>query len=154
MSLDKINNYLRIDDRLNTSGQPTAAEIGLIADDGCQTLINLITPDSKNAIPNEGEIATELGMTYVHIPVVWAEPKVSDWEQYAALLAASERKTHAHCVVNMRVSAFTFLNRVIHQSVDPAGAKTVMNDIWTPNAVWEEFIDEILRKHDIDYYSI
>lgn len=154
MSLEAINNYLKVDDRLSTSGQPLATEIQLLADDGCVTLINLITPDSKNAIPNEGELATELGMTYVHIPVIWSEPKVSDWEQYSALLNTSDRKTHAHCVVNMRVSAFTFLYRVIHQEVDPTDAKALMETIWTPNAVWEEFIDQILRDHDIDYDAI
>ena len=154
MALDDINNYLRIDDRLTTSGQPLASQFEAIRDSGCQTLVNLITPDSKNAVSNEGEIVTELGMTYVHIPVVWTEPKVSDWEQYISLLNTSDRKVHAHCVVNMRVSAFTFLYRVIHQKIDPSDAKALMNEIWTPNAVWEEFIDDILRKHDIDYFSI
>tara|TARA_A100001037_G_scaffold182625_1_gene163611 strand:- start:313 stop:777 length:465 start_codon:yes stop_codon:yes gene_type:complete len=154
MSLEEIDHYLRIDDRLSTSGQPTAEQVPEIVEDGCLTLINLITPDSKNAIPNEGEIASELGLTYVHIPVVWSEPKRSDWDQYCALLNTSDRKTHTHCVVNMRVSAFTFLYRVAHQDADPAEAKALMEEIWTPNGVWEEFVDEILRDHDVDYFSI
>ena len=50
----------------------------------------------------------------MHIPVVWTSPQVSDWEQFADLLNANHRRIHVHCVVNMRVSAFTFLYRVIH----------------------------------------
>ena len=154
MSLEQINNYIRIDDRLSTSGQPTESEIQLFAEDGCETVINLITPDSKNAIPNEGELVTQLGMSYIHIPVVWTRPKISDWEQYSAILNASERRIHAHCVVNMRVSAFTFLYRVVHQATDAAEAKAKMEEIWNPNPDWEEFIDTVLQSHDIDYYSI
>ena len=33
-------------------------------------------------------------------------------------------------------------------------AKALMEEIWTPNGVWEEFVDEILRDHDVDYFSI
>jgi hypothetical protein len=54
----------------------------------------------------------------------------------------------------MRVSAFTFLYRIVHQKVDPTEARDLMNQIWTPNPVWEEFVDEILQEHDIDYFSI
>ena len=154
MSLDEIDNFIRVDDRLGTSGQPLASQFQSIGDAGYETLINLAMPDSKGAVPNEGEIVTSLGMTYVHIPVAWDAPKVSDWKQFADLLNASERKTHAHCVVNMRVSAFTFLYRIIHQDVDPAEAKELMSRIWSPNGIWEEFVDEILREHDVDYFSI
>ena len=154
MSLGEINNYLRVDERLSTSGQPLVSQFASIAETGCQTLVNLATPDSKGAVSNEGEIVTELGLTYVHIPVVWTEPKLSDWEQYVSLLNSSDRKIHAHCVVNMRVSAFTFLYRIIHQDVDPSEAKALMSEIWTPNGVWEEFVDEILRGQEVDYFSI
>lgn len=154
MSLEDIDHYLRVDDRLTTSGQPLAGQFEPIAESGCRTLVNLATPDSKGAIPNEGEIVTSLGMTYVQIPVVWGEPKVNDWEQFAALLNGSDAKTHTHCVVNMRVSAFTFLYIVIHGGVDPAEAKALMNEIWDPHGVWEEFVDAILRDHGVDYFSI
>ena len=154
MSLDQINNYIKVDDRLATSGQPLASQFASIHEAGYVTLINLATPDSKGAVPNEGEIVSSFGMTYVHIPVVWTAPLISDWEQFADLLNASDRRVHAHCVVNMRVSAFTFLYRVIHQDVDPAQAKTLMEQIWNPDGVWEEFVDQILSKHDIDYFSI
>jgi protein tyrosine phosphatase (PTP) superfamily phosphohydrolase (DUF442 family) len=154
MSISEINNLLIVNDRLGTSGQPLDSQFQSIANAGYETLINLATPDSKGAVANEGEIVTTLGMIYVHIPVVWTDPRVTDWELFADLLNANQRKTYGHCVVNMRVSAFTFLYRVIHMKIDPAEAKNLMNQIWSPNAVWEEFVDEILRDYDIDYFSI
>jgi protein tyrosine phosphatase (PTP) superfamily phosphohydrolase (DUF442 family) len=80
MSLYEIYNFIQVDDRLGTSGQPLAAQFQSISDAGYGTLINLATPDSKGAMPNEGEIVTTLGLTYVQIPVVWSEPRVADWE--------------------------------------------------------------------------
>jgi len=154
MSLDEINNYIKVNERLGTSGQPLASQFAAIHEAGYQTLVNLATPDSKESVPNEGEIVTSFGMTYVHIPVVWTAPQVADWEQFAALLNANVRRIHAHCVVNMRVSAFTFLYRIIHQDIDPVEAKSLMEQIWTPNGVWEEFVDEVLSKHGVDYFSI
>ena len=52
------------------------------------------------------------------------------------------------------MSVFTFLNRIIHEKADPVDAKDLMNLICSPNTVWEDFIDEILGAHDIDYIGI
>jgi hypothetical protein len=54
----------------------------------------------------------------------------------------------------MRASAFTFLYRIIHQGVDPSEARRAMQEIWDPNAVWEQFIDEMLQPHGVDYFDI
>jgi len=29
-----------------------------------------------------------------------------------------------------------------------------MEQIWSPDGVWEEFVDEILSEHDVNYFSI
>ena len=152
--MNDLNNYVRIDDRISTSGQPLINQFQSLADDDCKTIINLATPDSKGAIPNEGEIISSLAMTYIQIPVIWTEPTRADWNLFSGILKCDDRKTHVHCVVNMRASAFTFLYRVIHAGIDPAEAKLPMDEVWTPDGIWEEFIDEVLRDHDIDYYSI
>tara|TARA_B100000676_G_C17933425_1_gene762221 strand:+ start:608 stop:1066 length:459 start_codon:yes stop_codon:yes gene_type:complete len=152
--MNDLNNFVRIDDRLTTSGQPLADQFQALADEECRSVINLATPDSKGAIPNEGEIISSLGMTYIQIPVTWTAPTRADWDLFSGILKSDDRKTHVHCVVNMRASAFTFLYRTIHAVVDPAEAKLPMDEAWTPDGIWEEFIDEVLRDHNIDYYSI
>jgi len=153
--LSQIKNFLQVDDNWATAGQPTAEQFADVGAAGYETVIYLGTPDSETALPNEGELVTRQGMRYVHIPVVWTEPKKSDFELFVAIMNAHQgRRILTHCVVNMRASAFMFLYRIIHQGIDPSEAKRVMQEIWDPNAVWEQFIDEVLQEHDVDYFDI
>ena len=153
--LSGIKNFIKVDEQWGSAGQPTAEQFADIAAAGYETVIYLGTPDSETALPNEGELVTRQGMRYVHIPVVWTEPKLSDFELYAHILKAHDNTpVFTHCVVNMRASAFMFLYRIIYQGVDPAEAKRLMQEIWDPNPVWEQFLDEILQMHDVDYFDI
>ncbi len=68
--------------------------------------------------------------------------------------AHRERPLHVHCVVNMRVSAFTFLYRIRHEGADPAAAKADVERIWTPNPIWQEFLDDHLADLDLEYAAI
>lgn len=153
--LSQIKNFIEIDDQLGTAGQPTAEQFADIQQAGYDTVIFLGTPDSETALANEGALVTKEGMWYVHIPVIWTEPTVADFEFYAHVLKAQEgRRVFTHCVVNMRASAFTFLYRVIYQGVDPTEAKKKMQEIWDLNPVWEHFVDEVMQMHGLDYYDI
>lgn len=153
--LSEIKNFTAIDERFASAGQPTAEQFADIQAAGFETVIYLGTPDSETAIAHEGELVTKCGMRYVHIPVVWTAPKKSDFELFAHILNAHENgSVFTHCVVNMRASAFMFLYRVIHQGVDPAEAKGLMQEIWDLNAVWEQFVDEVLQEHRVDYFDI
>ena len=49
-SLDDIFNYLKLDDRIATSGQPTEAQMQLIKNAGYTTVINLAPRDHENAL--------------------------------------------------------------------------------------------------------
>lgn len=152
--LSHITNFIAINDSLGTAGQPTAEQFADIKKAGYDTVINLAMPGEK-ALPEEGTLVTREGMAYVHIPVKWDAPQKSDFDLYAGVLNAHKgRRVFTHCVVNMRASAFTFLYRIIHQGVDPAEAKKAMQQIWDPHGVWEEWVDEILRDHGVDYFDI
>jgi protein tyrosine phosphatase (PTP) superfamily phosphohydrolase (DUF442 family) len=153
--LSQIKNFLQVDDYCATAGQPTVEQFADIGAAGYETVIYLGTPDSETALPNEGELVTKQGMRYVHIPVVWTAPKKSDFELFVAIMNAHpNRKVLTHCVVNMRASAFMFLYRILYQGVDPSEAKRLMQEIWDPNAVWEQFIDEVLQEQGVDYFDI
>ena len=153
--LSHITNFIAVTDRLGTAGQPTAEQFADIKSAGYHTVINLATPDSKNALENEGDLVTREGMRYIHIPVVWTAPQKNDFDLYASILNAHQHApVFTHCVVNMRVSAFTFLYRIIHRGTDPSEARKTMQQIWDPHGVWEEFVDEMLTEHGVDYFDI
>ena len=62
--LDDIFNYVQLDDRVATSGQPTEQQLSLIKDAGYTTVINLAPKDHENALGNEDELLQELGVRY------------------------------------------------------------------------------------------
>src|SRR5690606_5687159 len=105
-TLDGICNYLKIDDTLTTSGQPTEAELQLIGDAGFNTVINLAPHTAANALPDERAVVERMGLDYVHIPVDFKNPTDADFEKFCeAMQARNNAAVLVHCAANMRVSA-------------------------------------------------
>jgi protein tyrosine phosphatase (PTP) superfamily phosphohydrolase (DUF442 family) len=101
-----------------------------------------------NAIDNEDQIATNLGLEYIHIPVLWETPTIENFQEFVRVMEANvERKILIHCAANMRVSGFMYLYRQIYLGVDEATARQDLVKIWTPNEVWQIYIDRILSLH-------
>jgi protein tyrosine phosphatase (PTP) superfamily phosphohydrolase (DUF442 family) len=141
--VENITNFLRISDRLATSGQPTIEQYLAISAVGYQVVINLALTDSPNALVEEGEIARNLGLEYIQIPVVWDHPTLEDFQEFrSAMDVHSESKIFVHCAANKRVSAFVYLYRVF-QGVDKLIAQQDLAKIWTPNEIWQAFIDRV-----------
>lgn len=146
--IENIYNFLQLSDRIATAGQPTLEQYPAIATAGYQIVINLALKESMNAIDNEEAIATNLGMQYIHIPVLWETPTIEDFQEFVQVMDTNlERKILIHCAANKRVSAFMYLYRQIYLGVDEAIARQDLVKIWTPNPIWQEFIDRILALH-------
>jgi protein tyrosine phosphatase (PTP) superfamily phosphohydrolase (DUF442 family) len=112
--LTGILHFRAISARIGTAGQPTAAQFALIREAGYDIVINLALPTSDNALADEGSLVAGLGMTYVHIPVNFTRPTAGDFEAFAGVLDAfRSRRVFVHCAMNMRVSAFVFVYRVL-----------------------------------------
>jgi protein tyrosine phosphatase (PTP) superfamily phosphohydrolase (DUF442 family) len=147
ISVDVLN-FLQISERVGTAGQPTADQFAEIKSAGYEVVVNLAMPDSTNALSNEAELVREQGMEYVHIPVVWEDPKDSDLERFFEVMDLHrERKVFVHCVLNWRVSSFVYLHRVIQQGVPKELAGQSLHRIWEPNPVWRCFIDRSLARY-------
>jgi uncharacterized protein (TIGR01244 family) len=144
--LTHIRNFLRIDDRLATSGMPQPEDFAAMRQAGFDVVINLALPTSDNALPNEGELVSAQGMTYVHLPVNFGAPKPADFELFTKMMdVCSGQKILVHCAVNKRVSAFMFLHRLRH-GADRATAENDLKKIWQPDGVWREFVNERLAR--------
>ncbi len=138
-----IDNFLQISDRLATAGQPTIEQYPAIAAAGYQVVINLALTDSPNAVANEAAIARNLGLEYLQIPVVWDKPTLANFQAFCRAIAARPaQKIFVHCAVNKRVSAFIYLYR-LSQGVAEASARQDLAKIWTPNQIWQVFIETI-----------
>ncbi|PTQ90128.1 protein tyrosine phosphatase family protein [Agitococcus lubricus] len=137
-------NYYQIHDLLACSGQPNEAQLQHIAACGYQVVINLALVNSEPSLLNEDEMVSQLGMTYVHIPVLWNAPKLQDFILFAELLTAYRRpKVWLHCAKNMRASCFLYLYQKHILHYDEARARYPMANIWQPNEVWSAFIEQV-----------
>ena len=148
LQLSEIYNFLPIDNRWATAGQPTAEQFLAIAQAGYEVVINLGMPDSPRALADEAPLVTAQGLDYIAIPVVWDAPTSENLAVFfAAMTANAEKQCFVHCIANMRVSAFSFLYRVLVLGVPIEEARQTLHQIWAPNPIWQQFIDEQLAKH-------
>jgi protein tyrosine phosphatase (PTP) superfamily phosphohydrolase (DUF442 family) len=145
-------NYVAATERLHTAGQPDAATLATLAEQGFELVVNLAPPTNQGAVPDEGKLVAEDGPTYVNIPVSWQQPTYEDFALFSAVMnGARDRKVLVHCQLNMRASAFTFLYRVIHEGVPPERALEALRAVWIPRDQWATFTADVLARHEIDF---
>jgi protein tyrosine phosphatase (PTP) superfamily phosphohydrolase (DUF442 family) len=137
-----ISNFLQLSDRIATAGQPTIEQYPAIAAAGYQVVINLALTDSPNALADECTIASNLGLEYIQLPVIWTEPTLADFQAFMNTMAKySAQKVFVHCAANKRVSAFLYLYRQIVEGIDEVTAYQDLVKIWIPNPIWQDFLD-------------
>ena len=142
-----IYNYQFLNDKLSSSGMPTAEQMKEVAEAGTQVVINLALTTSPGALPNEGSLVESLGMKYIHIPVEWNNPTKQNLDDFfTAMDEHKEEKVLVHCQANYRVSAFIMLYRVLRLGWKKQAAIPIMEKMWNPEdfPVWQKFIDDQL----------
>ena len=139
--MNKILNYVKINELISTSGQPKIEELELIANEGFEVVINLAVPTTSNALENEDKIVSSLNMSYIHIPVDFENPKLSDLKLFLNILQAlGANKVWIHCAKNYRVSAFMYVYHkyILHTPFEQIDLSIF--DMWQPSLVWQELM--------------
>ena len=114
-------------------------------------VINIAPHDSANAIPNEAELVSSLGMQYINIPVNWNSPTRDDLLVFMDTMDASrDKKIHVHCEANFRASAFIALYRIVRLKWNPDEALTTMHIIWDEDTypAWKMFMENSFQRND------
>ncbi|MEJ2620441.1 MAG: protein tyrosine phosphatase family protein [Candidatus Thiodiazotropha sp.] len=146
MAIENITNYIKVSERIASSGQPEEHQFKAIAQAGYQVVINLAMPNSENAIPEEGYIVTARSMTYVHIPVPFDAPNAEHLKTFIGIMnGCRDQKVWLHCVVNKRVSAFLYQYLRVVDDWSHKEALKVMLPAWQPDDVWQEFMNLTLE---------
>jgi len=147
--MNGIRNYLFLDEKLSSSGMPTADQMNSIAEAGVEVVINLAPHDVSDALPNEEELVISLGMQYINIPVNWSTPTKDGLNIFMDSLDANkDKKIHVHCQANFRATAFISMYRILRLGWKPEEALEVMHAIWDEDAypVWKMFIEGTLKR--------
>ena len=127
-----IRNWLRLSDRLTTSGRLQPGDPVRLAAIGVRHVINLAMSDHPEALPDADAAMAEAGLRYTHIPVPFDAPDETHFRRFAAALEAEEEPVHVHCIMNWRVSAF-FCRWNLERGMDEGEARRQMEAIWSPD---------------------
>ncbi len=141
-SLETIRNFQVVSDRLASAGQIGYEQIPLLREEGYEVVVNLAVAD-QDRNGQEGFLVAQSGLTYVHIPVDWEHPRVSDVEIFFDVMQANDdRKVFVHCFANMRASAFVYLYRTLVEGDAEAAAHATMSEVWDPGELqqWADLI--------------
>ena len=141
-----IRNWLRLSDRITTSGRLQSGDPERLAAIGTRHVINLALADHPEALADAEAAMANAGLRYTHIPVPFDAPTDEHYRAFAAALDADDEPVHVHCIMNWRVSAFLYRwNR--ERGMDEAAARRQMEAIWSPEEndhpaapVWAAFI--------------
>lgn len=149
--LTEIHNYHVVDDTLATGGHVMAPQVPELEAAGFELVVNL-APVAKDHNASDGPLIAAEGITYVHIPVSWAEPTMADLDLFFAVMdGRAERKTLVHCMANYRASAFVFLYRTQRLGVPVKEARRDLEVMWDKEALreypqWADFINAAIRR--------
>ena len=139
--MNKILNHIKINELISTSGQLKIEEFELIANEGFEVVINLAVPTTSNSLENEDKIVSNLNMSYIHIPVSFENPKISDLKLFINILQSlGANKVWIHCAKNYRVSAFMYVYHkyILHTPFEQIDLSIF--DMWQPSSVWQELM--------------
>ena len=148
-ALAEIVNFRQYSPTFASAGQPSREQFATIAEHGFERIVYIAFTNNQNALTDADQVIKGLGMEYMQVPVDFDNPLPADFYAFAdSMQRNTDKKTLLHCQVNARATAFSFLYRVIYESVPIAEAKEDMNTVWQPNEVWRDFIFAVMREND------
>ena len=136
--MQQIRNFVQLTKHIGTAGQPTRDQFSLVAEAGYTQVVNIGMPDHPDAVADEGDIVTRLGMTYIHQPVPFDAPEPAHVRDFCRIVSTLwGDRLFIHCIMNHRVSAFMYhyLSKVAGYGEEDA--RSPMFAVWEPNEVWQ-----------------
>ncbi|MCF6270408.1 MAG: protein tyrosine phosphatase family protein [Melioribacteraceae bacterium] len=141
-TIESIEYFYKINDKLSTSGQPTESEVKLIAEEGFEIVINARPQSEMDELFNEREIVGNLGMKYFQIETELNDPNMDELINFLELMTKfREKKVFLHCRVNRRVSGLLAIYRVIKLGWNEADALNEVKKVWEITPELQNFIE-------------
>ncbi|HET7143149.1 MAG TPA: protein tyrosine phosphatase family protein, partial [Anaerolineales bacterium] len=140
--IEELRNFLRLSEKLISSGMPTAEQLNSAAESGIEVVINLALSTSEGALQDEEDLASALGMKYINIPVLWNNPTRENLDDFMkAMDAHKDSNILVHCQANYRATGFITMDRILRLGWERDLALTDLHKIWNlaEYPIWERF---------------
>ena len=130
-----IRNFVRLDERITTSGRLQEADPARLAAIGVRHVVNLALDEHPDALPEAAARMAEAGLRYTHIPVPFDAPTDAHYRAFVAALEDSDEPVHVHCIANFRVSAFFYRYNRQERGMTEPEARAIMERVWVPETI-------------------
>lgn len=136
LQLDWIHGHLA------SSGQVTEAQLQRIRAAGFGTVINISMTDAIAHLDHEDRICLELGLNYIHLPLLWDRPGAEIGVLIMDMLGhlVPHHPVWLHCADGHRVASLMYLYRHHIMGVDLVQAERHLYRIWHPDDTWRGFM--------------
>ena len=143
-----IKNFLRINDKICTGGQPSLDDLARMKADGVKAVINFRLASEMN-VEEESAKAKELGLRYFHIPFDSASPKPEAADEFLKVMSDSaNRPMFIHCTTANRVGAFWMIYRVLKDGWKVEEAQEEAKKVGLHNPATQAFAIEYIHAHE------
>ena len=132
---DDIRNFLRLDDRITTSGRLQPHDPARLAAIGVRHVVNLALDEHPEALPDAAARMARAGLRYTHIPVPFDAPTDDHYRAFVAAIEDSAEPVHVHCIANFRVSAFFYRYNRDKRGMDEPETRALMERVWKPETI-------------------
>jgi protein tyrosine phosphatase (PTP) superfamily phosphohydrolase (DUF442 family) len=141
VAIEEIRNFLTIDERLATAGQPSEAQLAEVAARGFEVVINLGLLGQDYSLADEAGHVRSLGLAYHHVPVDFRAPRVEDVRSFLAVMdGCVGKKAFVHCAANYRVTSFVSIYGQARLGWSPGEADACAQRFWQPNDTWRDLL--------------
>jgi uncharacterized protein (TIGR01244 family) len=146
--LPPIRNFLRVNEKFCTGGQPRLEHLAKLKAEGVKAIINLRQPGEHRADEEEA-MAKQLGLRYYNIPVAFADPKEEQVTEFLKLTDdAANLPAFIHCTAAVRVGAFWMIRRVLRDGLSVEAAEEEARKVGLRDAPHlNEFARSYIEKH-------
>lgn len=142
-----IYNFLRLNEKYCTGGQPRTEELAKLKATGTRAIVNLRLPSEFDEAAEVAE-ARRLGLRYYNIPVNSRALKDEQVEQFLEILEDAENlPVFIHCASANRVGGFWMIQRVLVDgwSLEKAEAEALRVGMRSPSV--KDFARSYIERH-------
>jgi uncharacterized protein (TIGR01244 family) len=144
-----VTNFTRVDATVACGGAAEVATLDALKKDGFKAVINLRMASEPGANIEQNQTrASELGLTYIHIPFSAGKPDPTVIDQFLAAIAdKSHQPVFVHCASAQRVGAVWLAKRVLQDGYSIEKATEEARAIGLSNPGLEKFALQYISDH-------
>lgn len=114
-----MNNAIRINEYLTTTGQVTKQQLQQASQEGFKSVLNLRSPDELGYLKDEKQIAEALGLYYTNVPLKLEAINEELITKILTTLEQVPKPVLIHCAAAMRSTGIALLSIAIQEGLTP-----------------------------------